>query len=760
MRLKIRSILFIVLLFSAPALGYQLSSGNKESADQAVQIVEKYYRFSKAEDLPGYARLYVFNDDKQMRQRLELASAIWEMYDLVDYKLDIKEVAISSEDETATVRYVVQTAHANQAGQKKRATNEMICLLYKGGDGWRIADVNFADQFMANTERMLLVSAPVSADSAYEKQTQVRTFTDTEHGISFSYPASYETLSANNNHAEFSRKLDQKGQELRILWEVKTKETRSGKPDKSTPLDIVNFYKRQVKKLFKTSIHYSKAASYGDMPGAQFSYTINMSKNRRTKTVLDGGTVFYLIDFSAPVDLYQTYLPDYLIVLKSLSAKVVDTKPDVVSPVKPKPKLPVAKPKPVEKPAGMVAYEDKANRVTFLRPREMRIQPKGAKIHFINKTKSAYITYEPMAYQKDGGKYADSLSMCRYLIEQMGKRFQARLKGRIEKISQDGLHGHRIHFVWKMKGQDLEQIEAVLEGPEKLFSFGLLASPRAFPAYWPKFDETMASFRYEKRQLSKPTPPKPAPPKPTPDLREDGSRTGPRAGVELAVIENNGTQKGKKGGTLYWMPKNEIKPGETISIQVESGRFEYIAIHKRVKGGVWRTLYKGTEKEFPFEKYFGPAMNESGLSHFIFSVNGAHERYSSTRCRVAIIKRTGRDPGQGPKPAGQSSKKEHLRAVPDAGPVGGILVKKPVAVLFRTKKTGAHTIQCNSMAQATVIMILYDAKGKKLGSNIKDKKLYKGFRRNLKRNQDYFFLVAPFKKNNIGKPFRVQVTTD
>lgn len=109
---------------------------------------------------------------------------------------------------------------------------------------------------------------------------------------------------------------------------------------------------------------------------------------------------------------------------------------------------------------------------------------------------------------------------------------------------------------------------------------------------------------------------------------------------QLAVIENNGTRNGKKGGTLYWMPKKEICQGETVSVQVESGRFEYLAIHKRLKNGVWKLIYKGDGKSIDYESVFRPEMNNPRLTHFVFSVNGANERYSAVACRIRLLKTT------------------------------------------------------------------------------------------------------------------------
>ncbi len=168
--------------------------------------------------------------------------------------------------------------------------------------------------------------------------------------------------------------------------------------------------------------------------------------------------------------------------------------PQLQKPVKP---IHPDQPMPSNKPAGMVTFEDKPNRVRFLRPEIMYVETDEAKTRFINKNKSAYITYESMAYEKDGGKYSDSLAMCQYLLAMMQEHFEAKQIGKITKVDIGGLAGHQIHYTWKMDGRQLEQVEIAFDGAEKMFTLGILASPEKFQKFIPDFIAMLDSLDFQ-----------------------------------------------------------------------------------------------------------------------------------------------------------------------------------------------------------------------------------------------------------------------
>jgi hypothetical protein len=61
-----------------------------------------------------------------------------------------------------------------------------------------------------------------------------------------------------------------------------------------------------------------------------------------------------------------------------------------------------------------------------------------------------------------------------------------------------------------------------------------------------------------------------------------------------------------------------------------------VTLHARYNGGYWRTIYKGSEKNFPAEKYFESYKSDSNFTHIIVSVNGGHEKYDPVSCKAEI----------------------------------------------------------------------------------------------------------------------------
>ncbi len=510
--------------------------------------------------------------------------------------------------------------------------NKLYVKLYKNGicvpfKGYKI-DTNYE---LTNSSS----STTSSNNQTISPATSIKkiTFDHPHMDVSFQYPDSYH-MSLNGNNEYKLTPYD--NDDTMIFWQIKSR--------KSDYYDNKNLKAFDLMKNFFSS--YSKrdeilsdAVNFSDMSVYQYIYSVPKNKRHISRTILNNGDHFYFITLSTRVNDYDKYKPDYDLILNSIVAKGLTPKKTIpiktipkkivkptpiektkLKPVAPLPLKPVLtppppQPKPTAKSTGMSTFKDAANNVKFLRPEEMHIDVKENKTHFINKEGTAYITYEPMLYEKDGGNYSDSLNMCKYIIEQMQKNFKGKLIGKIEKTSASGLSGHKIHFTWKMEGRPLEQIEIALDGPNKIYTLGKLASPKSFKAYKSKFNTLIDSLNLSKPKTTKP---------------------------------------------------------------------------------------KQTSKK----------------------------------------------------------KDESLTIFVDSGPLIGTLGNEPIAVIFDTEKSGPHSIKCNSMNNAPVMIILYDIDGKEIDSNFKDKQLYKGFRNKLKGKKKYFFFVAPLNDDDVGKQFSVEVLSE
>lgn len=105
--------------------------------------------------------------------------------------------------------------------------------------------------------------------------------------------------------------------------------------------------------------------------------------------------------------------------------------------------------------------------------------------------------------------------------------------------------------------------------------------------------------------------------------------------IQSGSVFTDGTGDGrtkKKGGNYLSVAIESIKQGDTLNIETVSGTFKYVTLHSRYKGGYWKTIYQGTEKNFPFEKYFKSLKSEPDCTHIIVSVNGGHEKYEPIPC--------------------------------------------------------------------------------------------------------------------------------
>ena len=496
-----------------------------------------------------------------------------------------------------------------------------------------VSTINTHEKYEQTYKLMLNTLGSKNADSAPARTPPSKkiTFSDPEYkGVSFKYSDSFQISPDGNNQYKL---IPYDNRDSWIYWQIKSRERDYYGNKKLTAKKLMENYMRNRSEnnvLFSGEVAYSGLQGYG--------YTVAMPIGSRhvSRVILDTGDYFIFVTLTTRISDYKKYKPYYEELLNSINVKGVNShqkpidhkhkssKPIISKPVIKTPPKPIEKPKPISKNQKMVWYEDNDLHAKFLRPKHMQVQYKKDQTRFYDAKNSAYITYEPEAYKKDGGNYKNSKDMCKYLLKQMKKKFHAKSVRKIEKIRVGNLNGHKIHFTWKMKGQPLEQIEIGLNGPDKIYTLGMLATPESFTSYEPIFNKLLNSFRLEKA-ITKPQ------------------------------KRDNHHKKNHK--------KNRNKD-ESITIFVDSGS------------------------------------------------------------------KTGR------------------------------LSKDPVAVIFATEKRGSHTVRCNSMNKAPVIMILYDSDGNQIDTNFKNKQLYKGFTKKLKKNKNYFFFVAPLKDEDAGKTFEVEVTSE
>lgn len=108
---------------------------------------------------------------------------------------------------------------------------------------------------------------------------------------------------------------------------------------------------------------------------------------------------------------------------------------------------------------------------------------------------------------------------------------------------------------------------------------------------------------------------------------------------KIAAVYTDGTGDGKtkkKGGNYISIPSESVTSGDVLKINPVSGTFKYVTLHARYNGGYWRTIYKGSEKNFPVDKYFKSYKSDPECTHIIVSVNGGHEKYDPVSCKAEI----------------------------------------------------------------------------------------------------------------------------
>ena len=369
----------------------------------------------------------------------------------------------------------------------------------------------------AKTSNKLLTFNQPQEDFPYQSKTK----------ISFQYPESYHISNEGNRQYKL---IPYDNKDTWIYWQLRSRKDDYYDNKKLTAKQLMNGF---MVKRSGVNVLASEEVTYSGLPG--YIYVISVDNNKRhiTRVILDAGDYFLLTFLTTRINQYDKYQPDFDTILSNISVSgvtppktVTKPKPAQVETVEKKPKpatpsksivppKPIAPPKPVTPPepkqtqvlSDMIWHKDSEHHVKFLRPKGMRTENKGSEVRFINNNGSAYLTYEPEAYTKDGGNYTSSEELCKYVIGQMQEQFGAKLIGKIEKVKVGGISGHKMHFTWKMETQPLEQIEIALDGPDKIYTLGFLATPKSFKNYKQKFNQLVNSF-----ELNKPAPktPKPA----------------------------------------------------------------------------------------------------------------------------------------------------------------------------------------------------------------------------------------------------------
>lgn len=228
--------------------------------------------------------------------------------------------------------------------------------------------------------------------------------------------------------------------------------------------------------MFNAVIFSNEVVTYGGLGGARLSFLLPSDGEIKEHVVLERDEDFYILKFSVSKEIYEQYLPDFKTVLNSLQIQGISNNSNTY--------------------AGMKEYKDSSLPCSFYYPADMTYEKKKNKVSFKNKGGSAYISFEPMAYEKDGGKYKNSREMIEYLTDNV----KSQLKATIEKSAHAGKTGgnkvYGFDFSWKMEEQLLRQSELALDTPDRMYSFGLLGTPADYQKYQQLFLTMVESFKY------------------------------------------------------------------------------------------------------------------------------------------------------------------------------------------------------------------------------------------------------------------------
>jgi len=144
--------------------------------------------------------------------------------------------------------------------------------------------------------------------------------------------------------------------------------------------------------------------------------------------------------------------------------------------------------------------------ISFQIPVDFVASGEEQQYQFASPDGSAYLSFKQEQYAKDGGQYEDAASLAIQLSEAMKSAYGAH-DILIQRIESQGLQGIRLTFAWEIDGSTLRQNETVLEGPDAMYSFGLLASPSAFPRYEEALNTMITSLALENPESKTPPPP-------------------------------------------------------------------------------------------------------------------------------------------------------------------------------------------------------------------------------------------------------------
>lgn len=504
--------------------------------------------------------------------------------------------------------------------------------------------MSFSDQVNKLSPNYFLLLNTINngaANSASGASSNVveTTFKHPYTDISFKHSDNYKIEFEGNEQYKF---IPKDNDDTWIHWQIKERSLAANGNTKVTTSDLMSVYTSSP--YSKREVIYKREVNYSGFPGTEYVYLVPKNNRYIRRTILDAGNYFYYSFLTTREPQYSTYKGDYELMLNSLMPRgkggevqqLPDEKSKSINKDKDKAKAKTkAVQKKIENLDNVTQFVDKNEKVSFFYPKEMQKVIKENKTRFKNKQGTVFFTYETLKYERDGGNYTDSKTMCEYLIAQMKKHYNAKQLGKIERINIDGVSGYKLRFKWKMETQDLEQVEIGLDGQDRLYTFGFLGTPQTFKLYGKKFNSLLNTIALGKESKTK-------------------TKT-------LSTSKITNKQKDREVSK----PKTKTKDKTTT------------------------------------------------ISAFV-----------------------------------------------DGGSIEGKLQKDPVAVIFTAEKTGKHTIKCNSMNKAPIMMILYDEAGKNIDSNFENKQLYKGISHNLEKGKSYFFFVAPLNDEDTGKIFDVEVISN
>ncbi len=336
--------------------------------------------------------------------------------------------------------------------------------------------------FVLSTILTLMVVIGIGQGLAYAAQ-----FRDPSSNVMFNYPSTYTMQEDNNDDGRvfiFRHGSLPTGKVALFTWQIKRKELEA----EPSSLALIKYYGGMFKSMYNAVIYSNEVASYGGLDGARLNFLFPRAGEIKEHVVLEKDENFYIFKFSASKEIYEKHLPDFKTVLNSLQVPGV-RHASVVSPADKSNSY-----------AGMKEYKDPSLPCSFYYPADMTYKKEKNKFSFKNKGESAYISFEPMAYMKDGGKYKNSREMIEYLADHVKSQLKATIEQAAHVSKIGGNEVYSFDFSWKMEEQPLRQSEMALDTPERIYSFGLLGTPTAYRKYQQSFLTMVESFKYGAEQ--------------------------------------------------------------------------------------------------------------------------------------------------------------------------------------------------------------------------------------------------------------------